>query len=47
MLKSSKTILGRELVFKALVEVKGLFAVLKFECPQTLLYTHAGRKLEH
>lgn len=30
-----------------LVEVKGLFAPVKSECSQSLLYKHAGRKLEH
>lgn len=47
MLKGSKNRLGEELVFMVLVEVKGLFAPLKSECPQSLLYEHAGRKLEH
>lgn len=47
MLKGSKNRLGEELVFMVLVEVKGLFAPLKSECPQSLLYKHAGRKLEH
>lgn len=38
---------GKGAGIQGLAEVKGLFAVLKSECPQRPSYKHAGRKLEH